>query len=55
MILNLNPETIQPGYPGFQDVRNIGHRGTGDVAIKLTSMNDLRRIKPLLLRAHEES
>ena len=41
---------------GFtRDVRNIGHFGTGDLEITISSDDDLERSKPLILKSYEEN
>jgi len=41
---------------GFtRDVSNIGHFGTGDLEVTLTSMGDLERAKPLIVQSYEMS
>ncbi|MGY0794222.1 DUF5655 domain-containing protein [Azospirillum argentinense] len=45
--------TIEPGFT--RDVSKIGHFGTGDLEITLSTMADLDRATPLLVRSYEES
>lgn len=45
--------TIEPGFT--RDVRNIGHYGTGDLEITITSDAHFERAKPLLLQSYEAS
>ena len=41
---------------GFtRDVHNIGHFGTGDLEIRISSPDDLEAAKPLLLKSYESS
>ena len=41
---------------GFtRDVRKIGHFGTGDLEIRISSDEDLEKAKPLLLESYEAS
>lgn len=41
---------------GFtRDVRNIGHFGTGDLEITISSDDDLERAKPLIVRSYENN
>lgn len=50
--LNLNPDLFQ--LPAnAQDVRNIGHWGTGDLKISITNFDDFEVVKPLLFAAFE--
>lgn len=43
--------TLEEGFT--RDVRNIGHFGTGDLEIVISSLDDLERAKPLLQRSYE--
>jgi predicted transport protein len=41
---------------GFtRDVRNVGHLGTGDLEITISSDDDLERAKPLIVKSYEEN
>jgi predicted transport protein len=41
---------------GFaRDVREVGHFGTGDLEVRLDSIDDLERAKPLIERSYEAS
>jgi predicted transport protein len=55
LYVKLNPETvvIEPGFT--RDVRKIGHYGTGDLEIVVSTDDDLEKAKPLLDRAYNES
>ncbi len=37
------------------DVSNIGHYGSGDLEITLSTPDDLERAKPLIKRSYDES
>lgn len=51
----VNPDSIEL-MPGFtRDVRKIGHFGTGDLEITLSSLDDLERAKPLIVSSYEAS
>ena len=51
----VNPDTVQI-EPGFtRDVRKIGHYGTGDLEITISSDADFEKAKGLLDRAYNES
>lgn len=55
MYLKLNPDTIDR-EPGFtRDVRSIGHYGTGDLEVTLTSLADLEKAKPLIQASYDEN
>jgi len=53
--VKVDPATIvlEPGFT--RDVSNIGHFGTGDLEITLSTPDDLERAKPLLKRSYDES
>ena len=55
VFVKVNPDTVelQPGFT--RDVRKIGHFGTGDLEITISSDADFERAKPLLDRAYHES
>ena len=46
--LKVNPETVQLEKGFTQDVRNIGHFGTGDLKLTMRTFEDFERAKPLL-------
>ncbi|MFI0942758.1 DUF5655 domain-containing protein [Streptomyces sp. NPDC021020] len=51
--LSLDPDTV-PLEEGFsRDMRGIGHLGTGDLEVRISSAADLERAAPLLRRAVE--
>jgi len=51
--VKVDPDTVllQPGFT--RDVREIGHFGIGDLEITLSSMEDLERAQPLLVKSYE--
>src|SRR5215831_12837640 len=51
----VNPDTVtlEPGFT--RDVRKVGHYGTGDLEVSITSNEDLERAKPLLVASYEAS
>ncbi|MDG5498030.1 DUF5655 domain-containing protein [Niveispirillum sp. BGYR6] len=53
LYLKLNPDSValEPGFT--RDVRAVGHYGTGDVEVTLSSLDDLRKAEPLIQRAYE--
>lgn len=51
--VKVDPDSI-PLEPGFtRDVREIGHFGTGDLEIVISSPDDFEKAKPLLQRSYE--
>lgn len=55
LYLKVNPDSLdlEPGFA--RDVRTIGHFGTGDLELTLSSDDDLERAKPLILQSYEVS
>ena len=53
--LKVDPDTIEPSQGFSRDVRTIGHFGTGDLELRVTSPEDLERALPLILRSYEAS
>lgn len=55
LYLKVDPDSV-PLEAGFtRDVRNIGHFGTGDLEVTVTSIEDLERAKPLVVASYESS
>jgi predicted transport protein len=55
VFVKVDPSTTDL-IPGFtRDVKKIGHFGTGDLEITMTSLDDLERAKPLILASYEAS
>lgn len=53
--VRVNPDTIELRKDFTRDVRKIGHLGTGDLEITISSHADLEAAKPLLLQSYELS
>jgi predicted transport protein len=53
--LNLDPTTVSYEDGFSRDVTNIGHWGTGNVELLITSKADFEKSKPLLMRAYQEN
>ena len=53
LYLHLDPGPVVKALKNARDVSNIGHWGTGDVEITLTSMKEFEEVKPLLAMAYE--
>jgi predicted transport protein len=53
LYLHLDPAPVTKAFKNARDVSAIGHWGTGDVEITLTSMKDFEEVKPLLAAAYE--
>lgn len=52
--LKLNPDTVELEENFTRDMRKIGHHGTGDLGIKLKSLNDFNKAKDLIYRSYLE-
>ncbi len=50
---NIDLETFKPEKGFTRDVSNIGHLGTGNLEIKIKSMNDFEKAKPLIIKSYE--
>ncbi len=55
VLIRVNPDDIQLEEGFTRDVRNIGHLGTGDLEIKISSLADLEKAKPLLEKSYENN
>lgn len=55
LTLSLNPESVVMVDGFTRDVSKVGHLGTGDVEVKIRSLEDLERAKPLIKRAYDEN
>ena len=53
--VKVNPDTIALESGFTRDVRKIGHFGTGDLEIRITSDADISKAEPLLLKSYEAS
>lgn len=53
LFLKLDPKKVTAVSGFVRNVADIGHYGTGDVEVTLTTMNDLVRAKPLIKQAYE--
>ena len=54
LYLKLNPRRLDSLPPLARDVTDIGHYGTGDLELTLTSAADLETAKPLINLAYQE-
>ena len=53
LYLHLDPAQVVKTLKNVRDVSNIGHWGTGEVEITLTSMKEFEEVKPLLGAAYD--
>ncbi len=52
LFLHLNPDSVEI-KEGMRDVRAIGHWGTGDLEIKIRSVEEIQQATDLILKAYE--
>lgn len=55
LYLKVDPDTVALEEGFTRDMRTIGHFGTGDLEVTVTSMSDLERAKPLITASYEAS
>ena len=53
LYLHVDPDTALPVLPNARDVTNIGHWGTGNLEVTLTTQADLDAVKPFIMAAYE--
>ncbi|MEY3123578.1 MAG: hypothetical protein RLZZ573_98 [Pseudomonadota bacterium] len=53
LYLHVDPATALPVLPNARDVTHIGHWGTGNLEVPITSQADLDAVKPFINAAHE--
>lgn len=53
--LRIDPDSLELEEGFTRDVSQIGHAGTGDVELTLSSMDDLERAKSLLRRSYAQA
>lgn len=53
LYLHVDPATALPVLPNARDVTNIGHWGTGNLEVTLTTQADLDAVKPFIMPAYE--
>lgn len=54
LYLKLNPEEIDLEEGFSRNVKNVGHYGTGDLAITIKNANDFQKAKDVIVRAYNE-
>jgi predicted transport protein len=55
VFLKVNPDEVELEEGFARDVRDIGHFGTGDLEIRIDSLDDLERAKPLIEKSYDAS
>ncbi|WP_349741172.1 DUF5655 domain-containing protein [Roseateles cavernae] len=53
LYLHLDPDKVMMALPNARDVSQIGHWGTGDVEVSLSTLADLEAVKPFIAEAYE--
>ena len=53
--VKVDPDSVALKEGFTRDVRKIGHFGTGDLEIRISSDEDMEKAKPLLLKSYEAS
>lgn len=52
LYLHINIETVEL-RDGMRNVRTIGHRGTGDLGVRIRQAQDVEAARPLIQKAYE--
>ncbi len=55
LYLRLSPENVELKEGLVRDVSDIGHYGTGDVEVKILSVDDFEKTKHLIIKSYEGS
>lgn len=55
MYLNINPDEVELKEGFARNVKNIGHLGTGNLEVKITSKDDFERAKELIAKSYDEN
>lgn len=55
VFLKVNPDDVDLEEGFARDVREIGHFGTGDLELRIDSLDDLERAKPLIEKSYDVS
>ena len=53
--VKVNPDTIKLEENFTRDVRKVGHFGTGELEIRISSDEDLKKAEPLIMKSYEAS
>ncbi|MFE9600097.1 hypothetical protein [Streptomyces hokutonensis] len=53
LYLRIDPDTVELDEGFSRDMRGIGHHGTGDLEVRISSAADLEKASPLIRRAFE--
>jgi predicted transport protein len=55
IFLKVNPDSITLEEGFSRDVRSVGHFGTGDLELRISSYEDFEKAKPLIIASYEAS
>jgi predicted transport protein len=55
LYLKVDPETVALENGFTRDVSSVGHFGTGDLEVTITSLADLKKAEPLIVASYEAS
>lgn len=55
IFLKLDPDKVHLEEGFTRDVRSIGHYGTGDLEVTITSYDDLKKAEPLIIKSYENN
>ena len=55
VFLHVSPNQVRIEKGFTRDVTGVGHYGTGDLAVNLKTLADLKKAKPLMLKSYEAS
>lgn len=53
--VKVNPDTVTLEKDFTRDIRSIGHFGTGDLEIRITSDEDVKKAEPLIVKSYQAS
>jgi predicted transport protein len=55
MFVKVNPDSVELEAGFTRDVRKIGHFGTGDLEIRMSSLEQMPKVEPLFVASYEAS
>jgi len=53
LFLKLDPKSVKERFSFFRDVTNVGHYGTGDTELSISTKDDFEKSKRLIELAYE--
>lgn len=54
LYVRLDPKSVKFESGFIRDVTNIGHHGLGDIEIRIKTLDDFERSKPMLVKSYEQ-